>query len=246
MLSRLILMSLMALITRSAVCAADERSEVDREILGVWQLKFTTPDGIVRDPVVIVGRQYEQYLAWQVVGGEAEPFKSARLKGEKLTLVIEPSQEPDVTVTLEVELDEENRCTGTGSFRSRSDGETGQWGLTGKRLTRSDFEEYQTWKLEFETPDYERHSPLVTVVSLDGQRYAWYQGRDHDLPARSFKLDGNRVELVVAGQTGEGTPIEVTFRGQLEGERVKGAASFKLGGESGEFPFEGRPNSESK
>lgn len=118
--------------------------------------------------------------------------------------------------------------------------------MTGKRLTRSDFQEYQTWKLEFETPDYERHTPLVTVVSLDGERYAWYQGRDHDLPARSFKLDGNRVELVVAGETGEGTQIEVTFRGQLDGDRVKGTAGFKLGGESGEFPFEGRPHNESK
>jgi hypothetical protein len=246
MFSRLLLMSLLALMPRSAVCAVDERRGVDQELLGVWQLKFTTPDGIVRDPVVIVGRQYQEYLAWQVVGGQAEPFKSARRRGEKLTLIIDPSQEPDVTVTLELELDDENRCTGTGSFRSRSDGETGQWDLTGKRLRESDFEEYQRWKLEFETPDYERHTPLVTVVAIDGQRYAWYQGRDHDLPARSFKLDGNRVELVVAGQTGEGTPIEVTFDGRIEGDRVKGTATFKLGGESGEFPFEGRPHNESK
>lgn len=104
MLSRLIVMSSLALVTSSALGAVDERSAVDQDLLGVWQLKFTTPDGIVRDPVMIVGRQYESYLAWQIVGGRAEPFKSVRLRGETLTLTIDPSQEPDVSVTLEIEL----------------------------------------------------------------------------------------------------------------------------------------------
>jgi hypothetical protein len=218
---------------------ADQRSDADKQILGVWQLQFTTPDGTAREPVVVLGKQYDQYVAWSIVNGQPEPFRSVELRDEKLICTIDPSEQPDVTVTLECSLSGDNRCTGTGRYRSKNGGETGEWKLTGKRFNRADFDEYSEWKVSFEIPDNGSQSAVVTVVSRDGKQYAWYQGRDHDLPAREFVLDGDRVEMVVVGELEGGEDVEATFKGVLSGASVTGDVTIKAGGQQGSFPFKG-------
>lgn len=225
----------------ASLLLAEQRGEIDGQILGIWQLRFTTPDGAEQEPLVLLGRQYGDYKAWAVIDGETQPFKKVELRDDTLVLTIDPLAEPDVTVTLECGLTGDNRCSGTGRFRSKSGDDSGQWTLTGKRFAAGDFDDHSTWKLRFEIPDQRAHTPLVTVASRNGRQYVWYQGRDHDLPARSFKLDGDRVEMVVAGSTEDGEDIEARFDGRVSGESVKGNVMIKVGGQSGEVPFEGSP-----
>ena len=72
-------MSLVCL-TPSSLLLAEQRSDTDKQILGVWQLQFTTPDGAAREPLVAVGKQYGQYVAWSMVNGQPEPFRSVELR----------------------------------------------------------------------------------------------------------------------------------------------------------------------
>lgn len=218
---------------------AETRTDTDRQILGVWQMQFTTPDGVARDPVVVLGKQYDQYVAWSIVNGQPEPFRSVELRDNRLICTIDPSEQPDVTVTLECSLIGDNHCTGTGRYRSKNGGETGEWTLKGKRFDRADFDEFSQWEVSYEIPDNGTQSALVTVVSLDGKQYAWYQGRDHDLPARDFSLDGDRVEMVVVGELEGGEDVEAAFKGVLSGASVTGDVTIKAGGQQGSFPFKG-------
>ena len=234
----LAVMSLVCL-TPSSLLLAEQRSDTDKQILGVWQLQFTTPDGAAREPLVAVGKQYGQYVAWSMVNGQPEPFRSVELRDEKLICTIDPSEQPDVTVTLECSLAGDNRCTGIGRYRSKNGGETGEWKLTGKRFDRADFDEYSEWKIDFEIPDRGTQSAAVTVVSRDGKQYAWYRGRDYDVPAREFVLDGDRVELVVAGELEGGEDVEATFKGVVSCATVTGDVTIKTGGRQGSFPFKG-------
>jgi hypothetical protein len=207
-------------------------------VLGVWQLEFTTPDGMDRNPTIVVGRQYEKYVAWYVSDQGAQPFKDVRMEGEALVGKIVPKEQSDVTVTLKAELKSENECAGTGSYVDEY-GDSGSWNFTGKRLSPSSVGEVTTWNLSFVTPDGQRHDPTVTVVSVGSKYYAWYSGKDHELPASKLSVDGDRVEMELAAETAEGDKVNVTFRGTVDGEKIAGSAEFDMQGETGEFAFQG-------
>ena len=93
--------------------------ETDQQVIGVWQLKFTAPDGAQHTPIVIVGRQYDNYLAWYVAGKEPQAFKDVQLKGDKLVGTIRPQEHAGVTVTCESTLKAEDQCAGVAHLSHR-------------------------------------------------------------------------------------------------------------------------------
>lgn len=217
---------------------AQERSELDATILGAWQLEFTTPDGVERRPLVMLGRQYDRHVAWAVLDGEPQAFRSVEIVGDSLVAVIEPDELPDATVTLECGLDGEDACSGIGRLET-SAGESSEWRLTGRRLAPADFEDHAVWRLRFDVPGDEAHDPLVTVVSHEGRWYGWYQGSDHDVPVRSIEVDGDRVTMVVASTLDDGDDVEATFAGTLAGDAVRGTVTIRIGDDTQVVPFEG-------
>jgi hypothetical protein len=235
-------MTALACCVLHAVDVTADSDDVDKQILGAWKLECTTPDGVARTPIVIVGRQYEEYVAWYVGDDQPEAFKDVQLKDDTLVGTINPKVEPNVTVTLEAKLKAENECEGTGKFRS-ADGKTGSWNFTGKRIDLSEFDEVMTWKLSFVSPDEKQHSPTVTVVEKDGELYAWYSGKDHELPAVKISVDGDRVEMKMTAESPEGAKVDVTFRGTVDGDNVAGKVEFRVEGESGSFAFTGKRTS---
>jgi len=236
------MLTAIACLASPAVAARADSDDVDKQILGAWKLEFTTPDDVARTPVVIVGRQYEKYIAWYVGDDEPEAFTNVQLKDDTLVGTIKPKERPDVTVTLEAKLKAEDECEGIGRFTSE-DGDTGSWNLTGKRIGLSEFDEVMTWKVSFTTPDEKQHAPTVTVVEKDGQFYAWYSGKDHELPALKLTVDGDQVEMKMVADSAEGAKVDVTFRGTVDGDSIKGNAKFRIEGESGSFPFTGERTS---
>ena len=68
-------------------------------------------------------------------------------------------------------------------------------------MKMSSFDEVMTWKLEIATPDNEKHSATVTVVTKGGQHYAWISSKDHELPVRDISVQGDQVVLKVATET---------------------------------------------
>jgi hypothetical protein len=213
-------------------------SDLDKDVLGVWKLEFTTPDGVDRDPAIVVGRQHEKYVAWYVSDSGPEPFKDVRLEGDALVGKIVPKEQSGVTVTLKAELKAEGKCAGTGSYVDQY-GDSGSWSFTGKRINPSSVGEVAKWNLSFVTPDGEQRKPTVTVVSTGSKYYAWYSSKDFELPALKLGVDGDRVEMKLSVETREGDKVDVTFRGTVEGDKIAGSAEYDAPSESGEFSFKG-------
>ena len=65
---------------------AADLDAVAKDIVGGWQLEFTSPDDVHRTPIVIVGRQLDELVAWYVENGQPEPFKDVKLVGESLRM----------------------------------------------------------------------------------------------------------------------------------------------------------------
>jgi hypothetical protein len=199
-----------------------------------------TPDGESRSPVVIVGRQFTKHVAWYIGNQGPEAFQKVEIKGETLVATLNPQEHPGMEVTLESHLTGENQCAGTAKFKNKNGGDTGSFEFTGKRLVLSAFSDVSTWKLGFTSPDNEKHEATITVVAHEGKHYAWYSGRDHELPARSISIDGDKVVATLAAETEEGAKVEVTFRGTVSGDQVRGTADYNVEGQTGSFPFEGK------
>ncbi len=80
---------------------------------------------------------------------------------------------------------------------------------------------------------------MSNKARLDG----WFSGKDHELPATKLSKNGDEVVLSMTAKTEEGEHVNVTFRGNVDGDRVSGKASYELGGETGDFPFTGKRKS---
>jgi len=219
---------------------AESSDDLDRQILGVWTLELTDPEGVRRTPAVIVGRQYQKYAAWYISSDQPEAFRDVQRKGDILVSTIQPQEFPNVTVTLEAKLTADDKCAGIATYRDNNDGDTGTFSFTGQRMTLSAFEDVTTWKLRFVSPDQEQHEPTITVVTKQGNMFAWYSSRDHQLPVRSISVQGDSVVVSMTAESAEGKPIDVTLRGTVTGETVTGTAEYRIGSDSGSFPFQGK------
>lgn len=228
-------------ISGSGWSAANE--DMDQQILGAWMLDLTDPEGVHRAPAVVVGRQYDRYIAWYLGNDQPEPFRGVELKGDTLVGTLQPKEFPSVTLDVEATLAGDGRCAGTAKFREGASGVSGSFRFSGQRVPMSAFDEVMTWKLSFSAPDGKQHEATVTVVTKDDKMYAWFSGPDHELPALSINVQGDNVELKLTAETQRGQAIDVTFRGAVSGETVKGTAEFEIGGESGTVPFQGERTS---
>ncbi len=205
-------------------------------MLGGWQLEMTTPDGEQHEPVVLIGRQYDRYAAWYVGTAGLEALSNVKLDGETLSGSITPKDHPEVKVKLSAQLTSEDACQGVGNYESTG-GDQGQWTFKGKKLDYSQVGELQTWSLKFTTPDYEEHNATLLVMNKDDKYYAWYEGKDHDLPAESVAVVDDQVTLKLTAETKEGDKVSVVFRGTATETSVTGEATYKLAGDTGTFPF---------
>ncbi len=240
---RLILAALMFALVISASGWSTAGDQTDQQILGAWVLDLTDPEGVHRTPAVVVGRQYDRYVAWYLGNDQPEPFRDLELKGDTLVGTIQPKDFPSVTVDVEAKLIGDDRCAGTAKFREGASGVTGSFRFSGQRVPMTAFDEVTTWNLRFTAPDGEQHEVTVTVVTKDDKMYAWFSGPDHELPARNINVQGDDVQVKLTAETERGQAIDVTFRGVVSGETVKGTAEFQVGGESGTIPFQGERSS---
>jgi len=235
-MKRIVTLTVLTSIAMSASLLQADTRDVDKQILGPWQLTMTTPDGQTREPVVLVGRQYEDYVAWYVADDQAEAMKDVQLKDDTLVGTIEPKDHPGITVTLEARLTDDNACEGVGKYQS-ADGLSGSWEFAGKRFALAEFDDVAEWQMEFVTPEYEKHAATVTVVSKGGELYAWYSGKDHELPILDIKIDGDQGVMKMSTETRDGTKVDLLFRGTEDGDEIKGDVEYNVGGETGSFPF---------
>ena len=216
-------------------------AEIDstaKNIIGAWKLDFTTPDDVKRTPIVIIGRQHQDLVAWYVDKEKREAFKDVQLKDDALCLTIRPMERPDMTVTFEAKLKDEGVCVGTGMYESKS-GDTGSWEFSGRRVPTSTFDEVHSWKLSFVTPDDQPRSAVVTVLSKNDKLFAWYSSDEHELPATKITKDGDDVVMSITAKTQDGATVDVVFRGTIDGDQVAGNAEYDLEGDTGSFSFRG-------
>lgn len=235
-MKRIAIFTALACIALPVVALQADTSDIDKQIIGAWQLKMTTPEGESREPIVLIGRQFDAYTAWYVGDNGLEAMQNVQLNDDLLVGSIKPQERPEMTVTLQARLDGKDSCAGVGKYRS-SGGDSGSWKFAGKRLSLSSFDDVSTWKLNFTTPEYESHSATVSVISKGGDYYAWYSGDDHELPAQQVTVNNNQITMKLSAATRDGTQVELTFRGNVNGDEVKGNAEYKLSGETGSFPF---------
>lgn len=217
--------------------------EAAREIVGVWKIEFTTPDGGFQEPYVVVGRQYREFVAWYVNGGERQAFSKVTLDGDELRLTIRPKEYGgEIEATLEAHSTGAGACAGTIQY-AQEHGDSGELGFRGKRLRISKLGETEIWKIGFVDPDGLRHEARVTVLSMGEKVLGWYSGTDYELPAKEMSLRGNRVEMSISTKTACGEKVDVTFQGEVHGGRVEGEVKWSLDWQSGSFPFRGKRES---
>jgi hypothetical protein len=221
---------------------ATQFESATKEIVGTWQLEFTTPDDVKRNPIVLVGRQYQELVAWYVEKDKPETFKNVRLEDDTLLLTFRPREHKEVEVTFKASLEKENVCIGEATYRL-DDGDTGSWEFKGERISESDFDHVEKWQLSFVTPDEQQREALVTIVAKKDQLYGWYTSNELDLPALKVSKDGDQVVMSITAETRDGANVDVTFRGTVVGDRVKGNADYDLEGDTGSFSFVGQRKS---
>ncbi len=229
-------------ISASAQELSDEEiRDVQEQVIGPWQLEMSTPEGDL-SPVVLVGRQRKELVAWFVDEDRPQKFKSVKLDGEILSLTVEPKKHPGVTVTLNATLAGEGKCTGEAEYET-SDGDAGSFSFKGSRIQDRVYDEVQTWELKFDTPDGRTRTPKVKVMAMGERIYAWYSAEDYELPADEVKIDGSDVELkmVIAGP--EGGKVTVVFTGEVDEKNVSGDIKFDYQGQTGSVPFTGKRKS---
>ena len=240
---RLALMTTMLFAISASATGPASATEFDddvKRIAGAWRLDLTDPDGVHRTPIILVGRQNEELVAWYVDGEEPEQCKDVHLEGETLLLTIQPREfDKDVTVTFEGELTKENQCAGTAKYAS-TDGDSGSLDFSGARITPAEFRNVNRWALDFTTPDDERRKAAVILLSSDEEWYGWYSSDKYELPVREITNEAGRVVFSVSAKTDSGAEFEVTFRGDVEGESIRGNAEYDLEGDTGSFSFTGR------
>ena len=83
------LLSIVLAAAMISICYADEsatktkkKEDPTKQIVGAWQLEFTTPDDIKRTPIVLVGRQHDELVGWYVEKDKPEAFKKIKLNKE--------------------------------------------------------------------------------------------------------------------------------------------------------------------
>lgn len=227
------------LLLGAATAFAADIQTIAPDIVGAWQLTFTTPDGEERTPTVVMGRQRDELVAWYIDKGEPEAFKSVTVTDESLELTIVPGEkEGKATVKLVAKQDGANRCSGKCEYRL-TDGETGSWTFQGKRVAPHDLPQLGQWKLKFTTPDGESHSPTIHVFENGDTLYAWYVSEEYELLAKSLKVDGDQATLSMAAKLADEVVATVTFRGTINGTTIKGNADYNVDGDRGSFAFTG-------
>ncbi len=238
-------LSMVALALLAVPANADEFDSAVKEVVGVWKLDFVTPEGDRLTPMVVVGRQHQELVAWVAdeEKGKLQAFEDVCLKDDSVVATIKPKEYGgDVTVTLEARLEEKDACCGKAKY-ALGNGESGTFDFTGERIPVSKLDDVSQWDVSFETPDFEQHKALVTLVTVGEKEYGWYSSKDYELPILEAKTDGDRVVVSLTAKTVDGTKVDVTFRGTVNGDRVEGTAEFNLDGETGDFNFSAKQRS---
>lgn len=228
----------------SPATAADVEPSDIAEIVGVWKLDLTTPDGEKKTPIVIVGFQVDEFVAWHLADGiddkQVESIKKVEIVGEALHLSFRPQEHNgQVAVTLKAELESDGKCSGEIDYKA-DDGTVGSIDFNGKRLGNDDFDGAEDWKLSFVDPNGKNHKPTVTVVQHGEHLHAWYSSEGYELPADNVTISENESTMTVTTKTPEGEDIKVTFTGTVDGDSVAGDVEVDLGGEVLSFPFTGK------
>ena len=217
--------------------------EDSAEAIGAWQLDFTTPEGESKTPIVIVGRQRENLVAWYVGDDEPQDFSEVELDGEELRLTFRPAKfDGNILVTFVGHLTESGACEGDIEYETTS-GDSGSFDFSGKRIKPSQFDFSTVWEISFETPDGEEHEAQVMAVGNNDKVYGWYSSDDYELPAKEMSKDGDEVVMSLSVKTEEGDTVEVTFRGTVDGDSISGDAEYDFQGQTGSFPFTGKRES---
>ncbi len=210
------------------------------EVVGAWRLSFTTPDGVVRTPTVVVGRQRDELVAWYIDKGEPEAFKDVRVNDESLELTIVPREKDGkASVKLVAKANGDGRCCGNAEC-CLADGDTAKWEFTGERIDPADLNHVAQWKLSFTTPEGETHEPTLHVFAKGEALYGWCIGDDYELLAKSLKVEGDRATLAMSAKLADGAVANVTFRGTIDGANVSGDADYDVEGDRGSFTFIGK------
>ncbi len=235
-MKRIATLTLLACFVLPSLTLEADIKDTAKQIVGPWKLTMTTPDGESREPLILIGRQYDQLVAWYVAGEKPEPMSAVALKNDTLTATIKPKEHPGIKVKLEASLTGEGTCKGVGKYESEN-GEAGSWDFTGKRMANASFDQVVKWQMEFVTPDSQEHTATMTVMVKGSKLHAWYSGEDHELPILEVKNDGDSGTMKLTTATRDGTKVDLLFRGAVEGEEVKGDIEYNVGGETGSFPY---------
>lgn len=217
-----------------------EANQPMKKALGGWQLDFTTPEGDHQTPIVIVGRQRDELIAWYIADETTEEFSEVELNDGELSLTFRPQKfNGEVKATFVGRLKKDGECEGNVDYET-NDGDSGSFEFTGDKIELSEFDTTTTWDISFTTPDGVQRESSVTALTMGDKTYGWYSSDEYDLPAKELSSSDGEMTVSITVKTEDGETVDVTFRGATENDEISGEAEYNFRGDTGTFLFSGK------
>lgn len=239
--TRLLTIVAFAAATSSLVFAAEKDQKVNPTGNWRWTNHQTGEEDLLRLQLKSKGRIVGEYHSG--ASDKSFPVQEGRIDGNKFSCRLEIKADGG---TVEVEVDAKidgDQIEGTVHYKDEG-GDAGHLDWTAKRTVKIE-DAFGKWQLEFTSPDGREHSPVMHVKPKGDSVVVHMTDNDGDdkREAESAKFSGG--ELVATFKMDyDGQPLTASYRGRPRGYEFNGVIEYEVGGNEGEFEFEGSRETE--
>jgi hypothetical protein len=207
------------------------------EPTGPWKFQIEMEGGTQLDAVVVFKKDGDKLGGTFNLMEQAEgEFSDVKIDGKNMSFKVEIDfAGQSLAADFSGELDGDKF---EGEVAYDLDGQTGTLPVVGARDVK--IVATGDWDLKVVTDDGQALESKMTIVEKDGKLSAKFVGMDgtegdvDEITLKDNKLEA-KVKLDFAG-----TELVAEFSGEIEGSAVKGSVAYDLGGQTGEFDFEGQ------
>ncbi len=208
-------------------------AEAATSLAGRWNIVASSPDGQTFEPYVTVvdnAGALSGKFVW--VDGTEIDITQAKLEGKKLsfTVAVDFGGNP-MTLNFQGDVDGD-KLAGTADYDFG--GQTGTVDIT---ATKAGVDVAGHWNIVASSPDGQSFEPSIDLEQSGGDvkgKFNWIDGTQIDVTGG--KLTGNELVCPVSIDFG-GQAMTVTFKGQVDGDKMTGTADYDLGGQTGTIDF---------
>jgi hypothetical protein len=220
--------ALISLLTGFAAPAASQTPGPAADVLGKWNLTFSTQQGVI--PSTLVLKKEGDKIGGTIASDRGEGAVEARVKGQDLTVVFTfPTQNGPIPIQMDGTIDGD---AVKGSFTAGGS-PAGSWeGRKAKETPSQDSKDPKdsktdltgTWNVTLELPNMT--ATPTFVLKQDGEKLTGdYVSAQYGKFPISGTVKGADVSLSFSMNV-EGTSLNVAYTGKVDKDEIKGSVSY--------------------